>query len=972
MRTYRVTIDTVAAYEDGNTDIWEGGRSLRNQNPSTLSPLFRELNRECLIICFSPKGDRTSTAFDVIVFGRPFSDNTEYVRQMVVRARDIWDLGLADDLAPHLHVQEMRAQEVFEGGWGSSDGIPREMLLQANLFELRRMLQGNFMRSIPMHDYICTLDIPRQHALELAAEGRYSRALLRELGNVYRGPQETDGDHGSNTGAPRRIPVHYLLEGAGTPHFESALELMINALGTMDRLPSRHVYHLRFAENEDIGTRDLDFESLVNERFACALEGNVLLIEYGESDSDGRFNSGLYQKFSRTLLLLNDHLDAIQLFVLVPPGNDALKQRVRDKLRVPLADIDLDRDAAGWSNAAAYEELCAMADQAHVEVDDCLSTLLARHRAQKTRHSVQQIFNEWLALRQATLTYPQHREDYARFGQPCISASEAYRRLDGLVGLEEPKRLIREVVQRLKMNERLMKAGLPARPFSMHMAFMGSPGTGKTEVARLYGEILRSEDVLAEGRLIVESGPDMGHYPDWEKYVGSILFIDEAYDMRCEASSLIAFMENHRSDTVVILAGYPDRMQQLLSSNQGFRSRIGFTVDFPDYTVEQMKSIFGAMATASDVLLEEGCDNAVLDVLSRGGRRADQGNARFVRKLFESALGAQQVRLAARLDADPTWNPTREAIQALTVEDVTHAGERLCTPTSPSEDEDANAGLSAREKLDGLIGLEGVKKTIADYLAYSQVRKLRRDRGLKAGFVPLHMAFLGNPGTGKTEVAWLVAQIMHEEGVLSVGELFECSRADLVRPPITTAAVNILFNEARGSVIFIDEAYSLTYPGGDEAITAIVDNMEKLRDEVVVIFAGYTKEIADLISLNPGLDSRVKTKVTFPNYSSDELWEILLLMARKNGFYLEDDVKPVFMDEIAKAAQRKGFGNARTVRTMLEESTIAQGARIAREMTDLACAPDDDRYLMTLTAADFAGRTRSDEDAGKRTIGFGQ
>lgn len=216
-----------------------------------------------------------------------------------------------------------------------------------------------------------------------------------------------------------------------------------------------------------------------------------------------------------------------------------------------------------------------------------------------------------------------------------------------------------------------------------------------------------------------------------------------------------------------------------------------------------------------------------------------------------------------------------------------------------------------------------------------------------------------------------MAQILREEGVLSVGELFECSRANLVQPPLTTDLVNTLFNEARGSVIFIDEAYSLAHPGGTEAITAIVDNMEKLRDEVVVIFAGYTQEVADMISLNPGLDSRIKTKVSFPDYSIDELWEILLLMARTRGFYIDGDVKPVFMEDIAKAAQRKGFGNARTVRTMLEESTIAQSARIAHETDDLAHVPDDDRYLMTLTAADFTGRMRSDEDAGKRTIGFG-
>lgn len=968
MRTYRVTIDPAAAYEGGNSDVWDGGCSLRKRNPAGLSPLFRELDRECLVSCFQPMWDRGSAAFDVIVFGKPFLDNTEYVKQMVVRARDIWDLGLAEDLAPHLNVQEITALELFDGE-RSAEGVSREMLLQANLFELRCALRSNYMRGTPMHDYICTLNIPQQHALELAAEGRYSRSLVRELDNVYRGSQATDDLCGSNVDARRRIPVHYLLEGAGTPHYESAVDLAVNALDTMGRLPSRHVYHLRFAENEGVDTRDLDFESLMNERLACALEGNVLVVEYGVSDSDGRFNSGLYQRFSHTLLLLNDHLDAIQLFILVPPGNDELKQRVRDKLRVPLANIDLDRDAAGWSHAGAYDELCAMAREAQVEVDDCLTSLLTRHEAQKTHYSARQIFDEWLALKQTTSAFPQYRADYERFGRSGMSADDAYRRLDGLVGLEEPKRLIREVVQRLKMNERLMKAGLPARTFSMHMAFMGSPGTGKTEVARLYGEILRSEGVLSEGRLIIESGPDMKILPNWERYVGSVLFIDEAYGMRCDVSSLIAFMENHRSDTVVILAGYPGRMKSLLSSNQGFRSRIGFTVNFPDYTVEQMKDIFGVMATAHDVLLEEGCDSVVLDVLARGGRRSDQGNARFVRNLFENAMGAQQVRLAARVDADPTWNPPREDIQTLTTQDIARAGERLCAPASPRKNEDE--GLSARQKLDRLIGLENVKKAIAHYLSYARVRKLRRDRGLTAGFIPMHMALLGNPGTGKTEVARLVAQILREEGVLSVGELFECSRANLVQPPLTTDLVNTLFNEARGSVIFIDEAYSLAHPGGTEAITAIVDNMEKLRDEVVVIFAGYTQEVADMISLNPGLDSRIKTKVSFPDYSIDELWEILLLMARTRGFYIDGDVKPVFMEDIAKAAQRKGFGNARTVRTMLEESTIAQSARIAHETDDLAHVPDDDRYLMTLTAADFTGRMRSDEDAGKRTIGFG-
>ena len=196
----------------------------------------------------------------------------------------------------------------------------------------------------------------------------------------------------------------------------------------------------------------------------------------------------------------------------------------------------------------------------------------------------------------------------------------------------------------------------PVQPFSMHLAFLGAPGTGKTEVARLYGQILKETGVLSEGRVICVSGSDVVR-SDVEKLFdkarGSVLFIDEAYAMTSASitiSELIAHMENRRDDTVVILAGYEGEMNRLLDSNPGFRSRIGFTLHFAEYDEDELLEIFDLMCRRADLKVEDDAHRSVRDLLARNGRRPDQGNARYVRKLFEDCLGAQQARLAGELD----------------------------------------------------------------------------------------------------------------------------------------------------------------------------------------------------------------------------------------------------------------------------------------------------------------------------------
>lgn len=513
------------------------------------------------------------------------------------------------------------------------------------------------------------------------------------------------------------------------------------------------------------------------------------------------------------------------------------------------------------------------------------------------------------------------------------------------------------------MNKKLEQAGLPVFPFSMHLAFIGEPGTGKTEIAHIYGKILREEGLLSEGRVITVSGAggwDMEGI--FESAKGSVIFIDEAYGLvqgpSQRITELIALMEERRDETVVIMAGYENEINRLLDSNPGFRSRLGFTLHFPNYSTEEQLRIFELMASRAKLVLPQETRNAVAAMIARGGKRDDQGNARFVRKLFEDSVGAQQVRLAQH---EPKKGYTIKMLQTVLPEDI---GYRASIKNKKS----------ARQQLEELIGLEKVKTVVRERINYMAMNKVKRDAGLPTIHLPMHMAFKGNPGTGKTEVARLIGQILKEEGILSVGDFYECGRQDLVGPFVGTTAPKIeaLFRRAKGSIIFIDEAYSLndnqTGGFGDEAITTIIDQMEKMREDVVVIFAGYTREIDQLFSKNPGFISRIGTQIEFPDYSLEQLETIFRLMAKRQGLYISRGVIGKVQEILSSASTQENFGNARYVRNLLESALMAQSTRLTEERN--SGAELSAKELTTLKSEDFSGRTDTESSSPHVPIGF--
>jgi len=262
---------------------------------------------------------------------------------------------------------------------------------------------------------------------------------------------------------------------------------------------------------------------------------------------------------------------------------------------------------------------------------------------------------------------------------------------------------------------------------------------------------------------------------------------------------------------------------------------------------------------------------------------------------------------------------------------------------------------SAFSELNEMIGLSSAKDVISQALDFYKAQKVFREMGIDRERPAMHMVFTGNPGTAKTSVARLFARIMKENNLLRIGDLREVGRADLVDRYLggTAPRVKNHFKKAAGSVLFIDEAYSLVDDKdglyGDEAINTIVQEMENTRDDTVVIFAGYPDKMEGFLNKNPGLRSRIAFHVHFEDYSADELYEILELMARSHKMRLAEGVADRVKPMLESATKSTDAGNGRYVRNMFEKAKLKQASRLVK--SDVNSVNRED--VITLIGDDF-------------------
>lgn len=565
--------------------------------------------------------------------------------------------------------------------------------------------------------------------------------------------------------------------------------------------------------------------------------------------------------------------------------------------------------------------------------------------------------------------------------------------LDNLIGLDSIKRKVKEYTTYLNfLKIRKEKGFEDSEKINLHAVFTGNPGTGKTTVAKMLGKIYNQLGLLSKGHVVEADRSDLvAEYigqtaPKTKEIIkkakGGILFIDEAYalarknddskDFGKEAIEiLLKEMSDGDGDISIIAAGYPEEMNNFLESNPGMRSRFQMFYDFPDYAPKELLSIAEYSSQKRGIKFNEASRELIYKKLVDAYRDRDRmfGNARYVNSLIDESKMNMGLRLMQLPNPQDLSNEVLSTIEPVDIDKIFGIQQKSITDI-PIDEELLVSSLGA---LHSLIGLESVKNEIDELVKLVRFyREIGKD--VRQSF-SLHTVFTGNPGTGKTTVARILAQIYKALGILERGNLVECDRQDLVGGFVGQTAIktNDVLNRAKGGVLFIDEAYALSEGGendfGKEAVETILKRMEDNRGDFIVIVAGYTDNMKRFLESNPGLSSRFDREMQFEDYDASQLHDIALKMLANNG--IKPDEKASLhikaYAEFLYKTRNKFFGNARSMRKVVEEAIKNQHLRLAKiemsartkEMIYELVFEDVEEFVIDANAV-----------ADKRTIGF--
>jgi SpoVK/Ycf46/Vps4 family AAA+-type ATPase len=581
--------------------------------------------------------------------------------------------------------------------------------------------------------------------------------------------------------------------------------------------------------------------------------------------------------------------------------------------------------------------------------------------------------------------------------QGSMSFDEATAELKALIGLNTVKEQIDELATYLKFIQFRKEKGFKENSdFNLHTVFMGNPGTGKTTVAKLLGQIYHSLGLLSKGHVHEVGRVDLiGEYigqtaPKVQKAIekarGGILFVDEAYalsdrgddgkDFGKEAIEVfIKEMSDGKGDIAIVFAGYPKEMNSFINKNPGMKSRIQSIINFPDYTPEELTEIAKYASDKRDIKLNEPAWEFLNRKIYESYRTRDDhfGNGRFINGVVEECKQNMALRLM-KMGAEEMSKLDEIALSTVTLEDIEKSF-GISNKSNVFIPIDVPLYNEALNELRSLVGLDEIKRDV-DEMAKLVRYYTEIGRDVKKAF-SLHTVFVGNPGTGKTTVARIMVKIYKALGVLERGQLVETDRKGLVAGFTGQTAIKTdeMIQAAMGGGLFIDEAYALTEGGhgdfGREAVDTLLKRMEDHRGQFMVIVAGYPEEMRKFLESNPGLMSRFDRTLKFTDYSADQLYEIAEDMFQANDLYLnEDSVKLVRAHiESLLAHKHKYFGNARTIRKIVEEVVRRQNLRLANIL------PSERTHDMVKTinaddVKDFHLIEQEDSNEKRTSIGF--
>lgn len=530
----------------------------------------------------------------------------------------------------------------------------------------------------------------------------------------------------------------------------------------------------------------------------------------------------------------------------------------------------------------------------------------------------------------------------------------AYGELKNLTGLEGVKNEI-EKIKTYVNYQKSTNSSTDTKKLKLHMLFKGNPGTGKTMIAMRLGEIFKNFGVLSKGNVtVVGRNHLIGGYIGQtamktaeviEKARGGILFIDEAYSLYRPSTDndygfeslevIIKEMSDGPGDLIIVAAGYPNSMDTFLRANQGLASRFKFTIDFPDFTPKELLKIAKKRASKKGLLIGKEALDYLTEKVKKAYRDRTEafGNARFINNIIDKA----QFNLSSRFTANPQGQIELFDIPLrLEVEDF----KGLFDDEKNEEEEKKKTEIDGKlfkESMKELLSLTGIDEIKKDVKELVLLLKYYREEGMDyVNNISLHSVFKGNPGTGKTTVARILAKFYKSLGVLEKGQLVECDRAGLVAGYIGQTALKTerMIEMAMGGVLFIDEAYSLSTGDekdfGYEAIQTLLKKMSDCRGKFAMICAGYSDEMDTFLNSNPGLKSRFDKIYEFKDYSENELLEIadyMLYSSDLDASEVEDELA----DLIRKVCEGrdKSFGNAREMKKLTERIANRHYLRLA-------------------------------------------
>ena len=555
------------------------------------------------------------------------------------------------------------------------------------------------------------------------------------------------------------------------------------------------------------------------------------------------------------------------------------------------------------------------------------------------------------------------------------SQSEAWKELEKMVGLVDVKKAIGALLDRARHNYRRELLGKEPLTTSLNRVFLGPPGTGKTTVAKLYAKIVAEIGLLSTKEMIYTSPGDfIGQYIGesevktsqiLDSTVGKVLVIDDAHmfypGSRAGASGesdefrlacidiLISRVHNRPGeDRCVILLGYPEAMEEMFQKvNPGLRRRFPLEEAFrcKDYDDKRLNEILALKMEKEEITADQPAMEVAAEVLRRARDRPNFGNGGDVDNLLNQAKARYRERR----------NKEKEETAGDVVGEE-KAGNNRSIVTAPADDDEQTPIVLSREDFDpewdrgtdasrkclelfeGLLGFEDI---VSKFQGYQRMAANMRRKGKDPRkSMPFTFLFKGPPGTGKTHTARIVGQIFYDMGFLSTNEVIECSASHLIGQFMGQTAPKVidLFDRALGKVLFIDEAYRL---GGNgvrgrvagsyeaEAVGELVDCMTKPRylRKIIVVLAGYDRDMEELMTVNAGLRGRFPTEIVFRPMSAKLSVKRLFDFLRKEDIEISDEPEAAVEEKervlrlFDKLGMTSGWANARDVKTLAERIT---------------------------------------------------